>query len=71
MQVFQNDTVNFAACVDPLKIQDGSAEMEVEPTVEDKTGESWQASVNKTIVTRQQNSFWNSSQVVCWCFVRL
>lgn len=40
VQVFQNDTVNFAACVDPLKIQDGSAQMEVEPTVEDQTGES-------------------------------
>lgn len=51
MQVFQNDSVNFAACVDPLKIQDDSAQMEVEPTVEDKTGESWHVSVDKTTET--------------------
>lgn len=48
MQVFHNDTVNFAACVDPLKTQDAIAQMEVEPTVEDKTGESWKVSVDKT-----------------------
>lgn len=39
VQVFQNDTASVAACVDPLKAEDGGAQMEMEPTVEDTTGE--------------------------------
>lgn len=39
IQAFQNDSVNIAACVDPLKTED-APEIQIEPSVEDNTGKT-------------------------------
>lgn len=37
IQLFQNDSVNIAACVDPMKTLD-APEIQIEPTAEDHKG---------------------------------
>lgn len=49
IQVFQNDTVNIAACLDPLKTEDVPL-IEVEPTVDDKTGKQNLADKTKEFI---------------------
>lgn len=39
VQVFQNDTVNIAACVDPLKTED-LAQIHIEPSADDNMGKT-------------------------------
>lgn len=39
IQVFQNDSVNIVACVDPLKTDD-VPEIQIEPSVEDNAGKN-------------------------------
>lgn len=38
IQVFQNDSVNYAACADPLKAE--VPEIQIEPSVEDNKGKT-------------------------------
>lgn len=49
IQVFQNDSVNIAACQDPLKTEDVPP-IEVEPTVDDKTGKQVSADTAKEFI---------------------
>lgn len=39
IQVFQNDTVNIGACVDPLTAE-GAPQIQVEPSVDDNAGKT-------------------------------
>lgn len=40
IQVFQNDNLSIAACVDPLKTLDHVPEIQIEPSLEDNKGKS-------------------------------
>ena len=68
IQVFQNDSVNLAACADPLKTE--VPEIQIEPSVEDNKG--------KTVDYIPDKSFWlwwsltfslyNQHKVAILCF---
>lgn len=54
IQVFQNDTVNIAACVDPLKTED-LAQIHNEPSADDNMGKTDLRIKKKTISTHISN----------------
>lgn len=64
LQVFQNDTVNIAACLDPLKTEDVPP-IEVEPTVDDKTGKQVSADKAKYIyIDVKSGSTWKDVAIL-------
>lgn len=61
IQVFQNDSVNIMACMDPLKTDD-VPEIQIEPSVEDNAGKN---DFHSHITELKSHSHLNNQSFLC------